>query len=255
VEIKSQQRRHYLHAPITEAVISIGYELPSEVRLEDLLKVHAKLESEYPARAEHFTVEFQVDATERHGKAGAPQVVGYQLVSPDRKRIVRLTLSDLTFSQLGPYDRWEALRTETRRIWTILEAVLQPRRIIRVSVRFINRIDMPDPQASGVDLDIYFHTAPKIPPELPQVMNTYFVRLELPFELPLRAPHGVLILTLTAAQPPSAGVVSAILDLDAIMQNIDMNTTNAWQAIEELRDVKNAAFEASITDAARELFK
>jgi len=43
--------------------------------------------------------------------------------------------------------------------------------------------------------------------------------------------------------------------LDAIIQGVDMDTNSAWRAVEELRDQKNLAFEASITDAARELFK
>jgi uncharacterized protein (TIGR04255 family) len=50
-------------------------------------------------------------------------------------------------------------------------------------------------------------------------------------------------------------VVSTLLDLDAVRQNLDTDPEAAWSTIEELRDVKNAAFEASITDAARDLFK
>lgn len=232
-------------------MIAIGYELPNEVRLEDLLKVRDALKSDYPVRTEQFSVQFQLNVAERLGKSGPSELEGYRLASSDGKRIVRVTLGDFAFSQLAPYDRWETLHAEAERIWTILERILQPRRITRVAVRFINRIDMPDPQGSGVDLDVYFHAAPKIPPELPQVMATYFVRLELPFQ----TPDGILILTLTAASPTSAGFVSALLDLDAVIQNVDMDATRAWRAIEELRDVKNAAFEASITDAARELFK
>jgi hypothetical protein len=94
-------------------------------------------------------------------------------------------------------------------------------------------------------LDNYFHAAPKIPPELPQGLSTYFVRLEIPFD----PPAGVLILALAAAPPVAMDVVSTLLDLDAIRQNL------ATDPEEELRDVKNAAFEASITDAARDLFK
>jgi uncharacterized protein (TIGR04255 family) len=251
VQIKALPRRHYPHAPITEAVIALGYELPPEIRLEDLLKVHVPLKSDYPDRGEQFNVQFQVDTADKVGKTGPSEVVGYRFVSPDGRRVFRVTLNDFAYSQLAPYDRWETLYAEARRIWAITETTLRPRRIKRAAVRFINRIDMPDPENRGVDLDAYFHAAPKIPRELPQLLTAYFVRLEIPFE----APNGVLILTLATAQSPTPGAVSALLDLDTVVQSAGMDHTTAWKAIEELRDVKNAAFEASITDAARELFK
>ena len=130
-------------------------------------------------------------------------------------------------------------------------ALLQPRQINRIGVRFINRIDIPATNNLGIDLDVYFHVAPRVPPELPQVMSTYFVRLAVPFE----SPGGVLILTLTAIPPPATGLVSALLDIDAVVQDIQMDALTAWRTVNDLRDVKNAAFEASITDAARELFR
>jgi uncharacterized protein (TIGR04255 family) len=243
-------RRHYDHAPITEAVIAIGCELPTEIRLEDLLKVHEPLKSDYPKRAEQFTVQFHIDAAEAQGKVGPPEVVGYQFASEDGKRLVRVTLNEFAFSQLAPYDRWETLRAEARRVWDVYDSLLHPRRITRVAVRYINRIDIPD-TGTGVDLDIYFRTAPKIAPELPQSMKTYFVRLEIPF----REPGGLLIITETVVPPVSPSVLSAVLDLDAIVQNVALDVEGAWRTIEELRDEKNAAFEACITDATRDLIK
>jgi len=243
--------RHYPHAPITEAVISLGCQSPSECTLEDLLQIHALLKMDYPKYAPQFKMQFEVDRAEPKGTISPPETTGYQWLSGDGRRIVRLALDEFAFSQLAPYDRWETLYAEAKRIWDAYELVLHPKCVNRVAVRFINRIDIPDPEGKGVDLDIYFRLAPRIPPELPQVMRTYFVRLELP----LQERNGILIVTQTAVPPPLPGLVSAILDLDVIMQGIEMDTVTAWRTVEELRDQKNVAFEASITDAARELFK
>lgn len=242
---------HYEHAPITEAVIAIGCEFTDEIRLEDLLKVHEQLKSDYPKRVEQFTVQFSVEVAKSEGKVSQPKVIGYQLASEDGKRIVRLTRSEFGFSQLAPYDRWGTFRADAKRAWDLYESVLCPRRITRVSVRYINRVDIPAPSGSGVDLDVYFRTAPKIAPELPQTMNTYFVRVELP----IRGSNGILIITETAVPPVSPNVISALLDLDAIVQNADLDVAGAWRTIDELRDEKNFAFEACITDATRDLIK
>jgi uncharacterized protein (TIGR04255 family) len=243
---------HYEHAPITEAVIAMGCELPDETRLEDLLKVHARLKSDYPKRADQLTVQFHLEAAAAaQGKVSPPELIGYQMASADGKQLVRLTLNEFAFSQLAPYDRWETLRAEAKRVWDTCESVLHPQRITRVGVRYINRIDIPDPNGTGIDLDVYFRTAPRIAPELPQAMKTYFVRVELP----VSDPHGILIITETAVFPPSPDVVSALLDIDAVVQNVDLDIPNAWRTVEELRHKKNAAFEACITDAVRDLIK
>jgi uncharacterized protein (TIGR04255 family) len=213
--------------------------------------VHASLKPDYPKRAEQFSVQFQLDQGEGLGKVSPRELIGYQLKSEDEKRLVRLTLHEFTFSQLAPYDRWETLRAEAKRVWDVYESTFHPRRILRVAVRYVNRVDIPNPQETGIDLDVYFRTGPKIAPELPQMLRTFFVRLELPF----RDPNGVLIFTQANAQPPSPGVVSTLLDFDVIMQNVDFDVATAWRTVDELRDIKNSAFENCITDTARELFK
>jgi uncharacterized protein (TIGR04255 family) len=244
-------RQHYEHAPITEAIIAIACELPDEIGLEDLLKVQSEIKSEYPKRSEQFSIQFQYQTIEAQGKVSSAKVIGYRLASEDEKRIVQVGLGGFAFSQLAPYDRWETLRSEARRIWNVYESALHPGQITRTSVRYINRIDIPDPGGSGIDLDVYFRTGPKIAPELPQTMKTYFVR----FELPVREPDKILIITETAVPSAVPGVVSSLLDLDVIVQNVNFDVADAWKTIEELRDDKNAAFEACITDATRYLIK
>ena len=54
--------------------------------------------------------------------------------------------------------------------------------------------------------------------------------------------------------PPQVGVVSVVLDIEVSRQNNPPQTdTEIWSYFEKLRERKNQVFEASITDAAREL--
>lgn len=244
--------QHYPHAPIIEAIISIGCELPRAKTLSGLLGVHEVLKSDYPKQAPRFQFQFQVEVAQVKGTFNPPEVTGYQFISKDGKRSVSVELNGFAFGQLAPYDRWETFSAEARRMWDIYESALHPTRINRVGVRFINRIDIPAPEGKGVDLDTYLHTAPRIPAELPQMMQTFFVRLQLEFQ---NKPKGTLVLTQTLVPPPLPGFVSAVLDLDFALHGIDADTTTAWMEIERLRHQKNATFEACIKDAARELFK
>ena len=243
--------RHYKHAPITEAVIAIGFESQSGAGQQDIRGMHDLLKSAYPKRTEVFEIQVQVEPTaELPGRSGSRQVIGYQFAAGDEKRIVRLGRTEFAFSQLAPYDRWETLRAEAKRVWDLAEPILGIKQITRVAVRYINRIDVADPDGRGIDLDRYLRTAPRIAPELPQMMRTYFVRLELEF----KHPHGVVIITETAAPPPSPGIVAAVLDIDVIMQNVSFDAQTAWQTVEDLRHEKNRVFESCITDESRKLF-
>ena len=248
-------RRHYAHAPITEAVIALGFELPNEIALNDLAAGHATLKQDYPIRDEHFQVQVRVEAAEREGKVTPAELLGYHFASEDRKRLILLTLKDFTFSQLAPYDRWETLRSQAKQAWNLVELFIHPQKVTRASVRFINRIDIPIRETQHIDLDDYFRTAPKIAPELPQELKTYFIRLELPMPGSTDNSNRVLIITETPAAAPNANVISAVLDIDAIVQNMSTNAAEAWAIIEELRDVKNFAFEACITDGIRNLIR
>jgi uncharacterized protein (TIGR04255 family) len=86
-------------------------------------------------------------------------------------------------------------------------------------------------------------------------MNTFFFRVEIPFQISPSASSGVLILTETPALAPSPSVLSILLDIDAIYQNLMIGPTQAWDLLDGLRNVKNYAFESCITDLTRELFQ
>jgi uncharacterized protein (TIGR04255 family) len=244
--------KHYPHAPIIEAVISIGCELPTAKTLVGLRGIHEAIKSDYPKLAERVQLNFQVQLAEAKATFNPREVNGYQLVSEDGKRSVILELNGFAFSQLAPYDRWETFSAEARRMWDVFASMLHPTRIGRVGVRFINRIDIPAPEGKEVDLDTYLNTAPNVPAELPQTIETFFNRWQLVFQ---NDPKGTLVLMQTNVLPPQPGFVSTLLDLDFTLRGLDADITTAWIEIERLRDRKNAAFEACIKDTARELFK
>jgi uncharacterized protein (TIGR04255 family) len=129
-------------------------------------------------------------------------------------------------------------------------SITNPLKVVRVGVRFINRLDLPNPNGGGVDLDQYLRTAPRIAPELPQQLESFFLRFQL---LTAGEPPARLTITETGLEPANPDVVSILLDIDAFVQGIEVAGPTAWQFIERLRHEKNSAFESSITDATRKL--
>lgn len=249
--MSSPTGRHYEHAPITEAVIELPCGLLPETRPSDLLRVCDQIKSDYPKKSDQHEAQVMLDVL-AGSSSSAQRLIGYRLLSDDERQIVQVRLNAFAFSRLAPYDRWETMRAEALRLWTVYRNSLSPVRISRIGVRYINRVDVPSQNPDqGIDLDQYFETAPRIAASLPQRMTNFFMRLQIP----INGTGATAIVTETGVPSAVAGSVSTILDIDTFIQADHFDEESAWKATDFLRDQKNRFFEACITDKVRELIQ
>jgi uncharacterized protein (TIGR04255 family) len=241
-------QRHYQKPPITEAIIDLRVELPPDVGLTELSKAHGG-EAAYPTVEELHAAFGQMQVGPQVSAMASSKRVGYLFRSGDGKQIYQARLDGFTVSRLASYENWKALRDEARRLWDVYRSVAKPSKVLRLAVRYINRIDIPLPFKDFKD---YLRTVPEVSPDLPQELAGYFMRLAIPLE-DIKA---VVLINETIIEPASQNVVSVVLDID-IFRTADLPTDEEgiWAFFEELRVRKNSVFEACITDKARELFQ
>ncbi len=237
---------HYSRAPITEALIDIRVNTGGKATLDDLAKVHASIDAEYPTRRNQVVVEGQMTAGAQVTAAARQTHIGYTCLNSDERQIVQVRLDGFTFSRLAPYDRWETFREEARRLWDIYRTAVKLTGIIRLAVRYINRLDLPAP----TELGDYLRTYPEIAPDLPQLLGGYFMQVNLPLpDLP-----GTLLITQAISPPPAPELSSVILDIDIFRDTgLPQNEDEVWAFFELLRQRKNQVFHACITDRTKEL--
>ena len=243
-------QRHYSKAPITEAIIDLRVELPERITLADLEAIHPKEESNYPTKKNRYEVTGHMAFGRNVSVDASQEQKGFLFISEDEKQIFQAKLDGFTMSRLAPYNRWELFRDEARRLWDVYRQAVNPERVVRVAVRYVNRIDIP--LKSLKDFGEYLLSVPVVSPQLPQGLTGYFMRLEIPFD-DIRS-HCYLN---EAVIPPSSpNVVSIVLDVDVFrLEDAPQEEEEIWSFIEKLRDRKNSIFEACITDRARELFQ
>jgi len=244
-------QRHYPHAPITEAVIDLRVELAMDITVADLEKVQVGQENAYPTKLKRNVAmgQMQMQPGQQVSAAATARQVGYVFKSRDEKQIFQGRLDGFTMSRLAPYECWETFRDEARRQWDIYRAAVSPQRVVRVAVRYINRIDIPLPLRDFKD---YVRTVPEVSPDLPQGLAGYFMRLDIPME----DIKSRCLLNEAMVEPAAPNVVSVILDIDVFRtEDVPTEESTLWGFIEELRSRKNSVFEACITDKARELFQ
>jgi uncharacterized protein (TIGR04255 family) len=238
----------YKNAPITEAIIDIRVKPRAGLVLADSERAWQEEEARFPKKSAIIFAIGEMEVGNQVSASARSEQTGFKYSSSDEKLIFQSRLSGFTLSRLAPYESWEPFSTEGRRLWTIYRDRLQPEAVTRLAVRYINRIDLP---ASGAELKDYFRTSPEISPDLPQLMEQFFMRVMLRQE-DVRASS---VINMAPVQSPLPGGVSIVLDIGLFRaEDVPQEEEAVWNVFESLREKKDQIFEACITDRTRELF-
>jgi uncharacterized protein (TIGR04255 family) len=189
----------YSRAPITEAIIDLRVEARDGLTLGDLERCQAGEEAAYPTKTKIMQAISQLQLGGPEGalaQSGSPEQVGLIFKSRDEKQIFQVQREGFTLNRLGPYPGWLIFRDEARRLWNIYRRHAQPRKVLRMAVRYINRLDFPGPR---VELKQYLKTAPEVSGEIAQVLGSFVMQLSVP-QNEIRS-----TLQLTEASVPSPG--------------------------------------------------
>lgn len=240
------------NAPISEALINIRVELPN-ADLDTLRAFHGRIRSQYPKLKERMAVTAQL--TPEHVQTGhgrKPQ--GFFFTSDDDRQVVQVRPEAFGFSRLRPYENWEALRDEARRVWREFVHVARPQKVTQVSLRYTNHIALPLPVRDFAD---FFRTIPTLSPQLPQAVSGMFMQLLIPYGENCRAEvvEGLNVPAPTAARPSYASM-PFLFDINVVQAvTAPGDSDEVWMHLERLRAIKNQVFFESLTPQALELFR
>jgi len=245
---------HFPRPPIVEAVIDIrarptkAFE-ESGVRmyLEKALSSYCFLDSQR---------EYQHNVRVENGKPASQQLHdlgwrGTRFQSEDKKHISQFNRDGFVISRLSTYESWQQFSEEGVRLWKIFKTLAEPSDILRVGLRFINRIPLPPGEQSIED---FIHPAPAPPGnfKLPFINYLHHDTLAVPGH-----PYAInVIQTVQPAQASAGDGVALILDIDVFTtEGIELSDETLSRRLLEMRWLKNKVFFGSITDRTKELFR
>ncbi len=247
-------RRTYRNPPAIEAVCEFRFrqaepwDTTIPFRLYDLLR-----ESYSETPKQELTFAPPTSGPEQPGDIVQGEVVPrVELRSSDGSRLLRVAPGTLSVSVMAPYPGWEDFRAQVIAALDAYRTTGGSQSVLRMGVRYINRIRLPQP---SVELSDYFTVPPPSPSGLPENLGAFLSRQEFFYDdLPI-----VLILTVASAPPSEAPQPHAevILDLDVIQnwpEGESLDLADALPILEALRTREREAFEACLTDATRKLF-
>jgi uncharacterized protein (TIGR04255 family) len=235
------------HAPIVEAVLDI------RSRIETTWKengVRRQIEVSVPGYnyldSQHV---FEQSLRTQPGLAPEQNVrdlgwKGIRFKSSDGLHIAQFNRDGFVFSRLEPYETWDRFIEEALRVWKVYIEIGSPSEMLRIGVRFINRIRLPGPT---VVIDDYILPHPDPPRGLEIPFSGYFQRdtLQVPGH-----PYAINITrALQLAPEPDPQGSAIILDIDvSTTQPYTVSQETMSYRLAEMRWLKNKAFLGSISE-------
>lgn len=237
-------------APIAEALIDIRVKVRDDLKTEQFDSIYNSISREYPVKKTRSKFESKLEFKKGESplSAATETIDGYIFTSDDQKQIFQARLDGFTFNRLKPYETWERFRDEARKLWGKYKELTSPE-IIRVALRYINKMEFPLPIK---DFNDYLTAPPTVPAVLPQGVNSFLTRIVI--HEPVIDAGGIITQALEQIVNPN--MLPIILDIDVFKQKSEgIKEEEAWQTLEKLRHFKNKIFFESITEKARRLFQ
>jgi uncharacterized protein (TIGR04255 family) len=245
--------RHLSNAPIVEALVDLKVHVPDRTTVEALEQALAKQAFGYQIKGPIFRGNFGMAINLQESPQAKPLVsettrLGMRLHSDDEKYVAQFTTEGFTFSRLAPYESWELLITEARRVWGIYQSCVSPTRVHRAGTRFINNLRLP--MKTGDRFKMYLKGLPSMPPEYPQTISSFLQRFVVHEE------GATAFITQALERFPADPPVPVFLDIDVFREtDFDPNDAEVWSFLGQLRNLKNRFFFGAIEEAAAELYE
>jgi uncharacterized protein (TIGR04255 family) len=232
--------------PLREALVDIQLADLLPVSISETLgkqTIHG-FEDIGPIRQGQFALQFG-PTVEPKFSVQANELLGFRYTSRDKSRVIQLRRNGMTYSILSGYSDWNQFRYSAQEIWRMYNRLVGEIYTQRLALRYINVIDLPP---GGGDFDDYLTSGPKIPRDLPQMVNSFFYRTLIPFlDLGIEA----IVHQAIEARPPAQ--VSIVLDIDVYGQfRLRGDDDEIWSRLDRIRDVKNLIFFSHLTEKALE---
>ena len=240
---------HLSRAPVVEAVVDLRARMLRPAAPVGFAEFRDRLQGQYPRAKDIRFLEahLNVDGLENVQQNVSNTLFGVRLEDTDGRWVIQAKGDGLAVSRLPPYESWEGLRDTVRSIWPIYVGIFGPESVLRLGVRYINRLPMQPEQS--VDLDLMLTAGPRIPPKLPQTLAQFVTRVVIPVQ-----PEGVQVAILQSIESSPTGG-GLILDIDAWCEkSVTPDSEEIWATLEALREAKNMAFFGSLTQPAWEQF-
>jgi uncharacterized protein (TIGR04255 family) len=243
--------RRYRKPPVIEALCEIYFAGSS---WDDTVPgaFYERVRNDFPQKRQRTIQEAQITLGPEQAAASVRHLPPWmQFVSEGKGRIIQLAQDLLVVNQLAPYPHFEEWEPDVYRALHIYRELAQPRSVVRLGLRYINRVLIPEKQ---IQMQDYFTIYPILPQRLGDRHGSFLVRVEVPQS----AQGHTVVMTFGSAPPPPPqdAALAFMLDLyDILVTQVPVDEDVIKREVRRAHDNIVLAYEDSITDTLRALFE
>jgi uncharacterized protein (TIGR04255 family) len=170
--------------------------------------------------------------------------------SKDEKYVAQIRSDGFAFSRLHPYTSWADFVERAIDSWNIYRTTFAPTKISSISLKYVNRIELPNP----VNFDEYFFTGIRIAPQIPQEVSEAFFAFSVKDE---SGNIGRFVFAIDHAAS-TQDHISLVFNVEAVSEieiGLPDDANIIPNILSRLRDLKNQLFFNSITEKLKGTFR
>lgn len=241
----SQHWPEIKNPPVILAILEVRFSLNNDISISKLKKNDAIIREQYPNRHDHFTGNINLPPPTAGTSTAevTSQQVGYNYLNDDKTKKIFITKENLVITSEGSYDGWGNFKQNGLDIISAYKDILENATITRVSIRYINKLQLP----ATINPEEYFNTyiaAREGTIENP--IDSYFLKYRMDF--PGRPIKSNVIQSLEEKDSEN---YKFIFDIDVLShEELVYDLNNFGQILDDLRDIKNDIFFKNLTETA-----
>lgn len=244
----ARPREYLSNAPIVEAVIDFRVLRDQGVSPSTFAGLTRSIGERYSqvASIQAFEARFGIE----NGKPVDPAQRGAELGwrYQASSEVAQFRIDGFTFSKLEPYTTWKEVFGEAFRLWRIYVDSARPRQLSRIAVRYINRFKL----TGNPNFNEFLVSSPSLPKPIPTAVRDFLTRVHVGDES--RGSAAIIVQALEPQIDPN--VMSLLLDIDAYHEtDLAPDDQQLPGMFQQLRELKNEIFYASITEKAAEIYE
>jgi uncharacterized protein (TIGR04255 family) len=246
----AQPRQHLQNAPIVEAVIDFRVIREPQISPELFASLGSVIGAKYSRADSILSIEarFGIDRGRLIDPAQHKADLGWKYQAGTE--VAQFRVDGFTFSKIEPYTSWDEVFGEAFRLWEVYLRLANAKQVSRIAVRYINRIRVTE----NGNINEFLVAPPMLPAPIPPVIRDFLTRVHIADDK--RSSAAVIVQALEPQLEPN--VMSLLLDIDAYHEDgaVLVPTDPGLPSLfEQLRQLKNEIFYASITEKTAEMYE
>ena len=244
----SLSHEFFPNSPIILSIIQFRYDKIEALDYKKLMEIGKTINSTYPSIKEQFTRNLDIKELEVTSVTLGDKITnGVVFLSKDNKQSITINEEKFTFQKHGNYNGWDDFIKDFKDNWEVFNSVLGIETLKGLSVRVVNRFNLPMNIKSPEE---YFTT----------FINTNSGTLSIGnFQFKYTARDASKNMHWNIAHSLERAIdnkITYIFDIDVLInENIPNDKNLIWEKFNLIREKKNSIFNDGITEKTKTLVR